>query len=415
MALSSLTYVSRGRGPYPLAGLDYLDTAHLAATVNGVPATAAFDAVARTMLLDTAAAAGTSVVIQRTTPRLREERLTQYLSLPSGQGGLTAALLDQDYRQEMLLAGEARDIADSLDPPDNAMVPNAGGQWDGESMKLTNLLAGTDANNAITKAQLDAAIAATPINLPVAVLDVDDGLMVVGGAWDDLAPAGFRTALGLGTAALVNQGTGANQTPALDGITDPASYAAADGRNIDLANHPIQADIAKRALATVVYLTHPIAGISNNNIDPAASPTWSAAAGTRVGSLATPFTNRVELNNSSDVAFNTTPQYFTLSAGTWRVRWVANVRGPSGVFDPWAFRITNDDDTTGQTIYYDSGVQYVLKQPGGSNIRAVYSDEVVLTPASSSRFTFRFATPNVLGAGLILRLFFHKVSTSLAS
>lgn len=409
MALSSLTYASRGVGPYPVHGLDYLDSSHLTATVNGVPATiASVDDQKKLLILAAAAAAGATVVIQRVTPRKQEERLTQFLD----EDVIDAGLLNTDARQTMLVMQEGRDHLIGSAVPENAMGVNAAVQWEGETLKLRSLASGAASTDAVSKGQLDAAVAATPINLPaVTGADNDDGLMVVTGAWAKKLPSGFRTALSLGGVALLAAGTGASQVPQLDGS---ARYPTVDGRNIDLTNHALQAELNQRAKATVAYATH-TTGQSNNNVDPSASSTWSAAANTRVGGLTTPWTNRVELNNSSDVVGAFAPQAFTMSAGTWRVRWVARVRGPSGVFDPWAFRITDDNDTTGQTILYDSGVLRVLKQPGASNIFAVYSDAAILANASPFKLVFRWASPNVLGNALLLRLFFHKISTSVAT
>lgn len=408
MALSSLTYTANGRGPYSFHGLDYLLVAHLGVTVNGTPVSATFDEGRREMTLAADPAAGATVIIQRTTPRRQEERLTQFLTLTDGNAGLTAALLDQDYRQNMLLNGEGRDLADSV-PGLAGMSLNAGLQWDADGKRIETLAVASTPSSVVAKSQLDTVVAGARPLPTVGGGDNDDGLFVTAGEFDDQTPAQCRTHLALGTAAVLNTGTGANNIPVFSSHAPP-QYPTVDGRNIDLTSHAIHTEIAKRSLATIVYL-FTIAGITANNIDPTVA-TWSQSSSSRVGSLSAPWTARVELNNSSDVSGAFTPQVFTFAAGTWRIRYVARVRGPSGLFDPWSFRITNDDDTSSQTIHYDSGVLRILKQPGGSNIFAVYSDEVVIANASQFKLVFRWAEPNVLGNAMHLRLLFHKISTS---
>ena len=393
MARSFLTFTSRGVGPYPLAGLDYLLTSHLSAEVNGTPVAATFDAVANTATLGAAPAAGAEVVFLRTTPRLREERLTQFLDLANGAAGLTGALLDQDYRQLMLLAGEARDVLEGLVAPATAMVMNDADQWEAEGLRIEGLADGlTPGPGAVTSdvatvGQLDAVDAAVR-DLPAAVLDNDDGLMVVAGEWDDQAPSPFRTALSLGTAALLDTGTGASQVPAfLDGGIGPVErYPAADGRNIDLTNHPIQGQIEVRSLATVVRWA------SQANASPAQDPgvaSWSQNTASRLN-LSGGWAGRVELNNSGAVIG--TDHRIQLVAGTWRLRWLFKPIMPllNSATNRTSLRLTNNDDTASQIIYYDLG----LHRPSVDFSDLDYSmlpDSVVLSFGSSAELVFRYS------------------------
>lgn len=383
MALSYLTFPSRGAGPYPLHGLDYLSTDHLTALVDDVSVPFTVDDVRKLLTLDTAAGAATTVVIQRATPRREEERLTQFLDLPNGQGGLTGALLDQDYRQTMLIMGEGRDLADDLDADLSGMGLNAGLQWDGIDKRITNLSVGVESDDMLAKSQLDTA-AAGARNLPAAVLDNDDGLMVVAGEWDDQAPSPFRTALGLGTAALQTAGTGANNIPQLD---SNARYAAADGRNIDLSAHPT---ILLRSLATVVRWSQQ--DLASPGVDVTVA-TWSQNSSTRMN-ISSGWTSRVELNNGgSDVnGSSISPYRIRLTAGKWRIRFMWKPLMPlaGSATNATSLRLTNSDDTSSQVVYYDIGTH----RPSvdfADNDYSSFTDTIFLDFSGASDVVFRYS------------------------
>lgn len=409
MGLSFLTYTARGRGPYPIHGLDYLSTAHLAVKVNGTPVSATVDDIAKTVLLAAEPAAGATVRIERTTPRRQEQRLTQFRSLLTGSAGLTAALVDQDARQNMLVMGEGRDLADAL-PLTGGMMLGAGAQWDGEAKRVENLLVGSSPGDAVAKSQLDAVVAAARPLPTVSGADDDDGLFVTAGEFDDRTPAECRTHLALGTVALLAAGTGANQVPQFSSDAPPR-YPTVDGRNIDLTNHAIQTDISKRALATVVRWAS--INVNSPGQDPAVA-TWSQNSASRFPH-STGWASRVELNNSSDVdGSSLSPRRISLSAGTWRIRWLFVPRFPlvGSANNYTSLRITNDDDTSAQVIYYDLGLHRPSVDFGG-NDASMLPDSVLLSFASPAAIVFRYSNRlSAAGNDCDLIILCHKISTA---
>lgn len=409
MGLSFVEYTARGVGPYPLHGLDYLSTAHLVATVNGTPVSATFDDGARTATLAAAPAAGATVRFSRSTPRRQEQRLTQFRTLLTGQAGLTAALLDQDYRQNMLLMGEGRDLADAL-PMAGGMMLGAGAQWDGTTKRIENLLVGSAPGDIVTKSQLDALVAAARPLPTVSGADDNDGLFVSAGEFAKRTPAQGRTHLALGTVALLAAGAGASQVPQFSSDAPPR-YPAADGRNIDLANHAIQTDITRRALATVVrWYSNSIA---SPGIDPI-NATWSQNSGSRVPH-STGWASRVELNNSGDVdGSSVSPRRISLSAGTWRIRWMFRPSFPiTGSANNYtSLRITNDDDTSAQVIYFDMGLHRPSVDFGGTD-DTVFPDTLLLTLGAPGAIVFRYSN-RLSGGGqdCDLAILCHKISTA---
>jgi len=412
MALGRLTLTANaGVGPYAINGLDYLSTGHLSVTVNGVPAAAAFDDALKTMTLAVAPAAGATIVVQRATPRRQEERLTQFLSLPSGQGGLTAALLDQDYRQNMLLAGEGRDIADDTVGMDGLGL-GAGLQWDGEARRVENLAAASTPGGAVIKSQLDAMAAAARPLPTVSGADNDDGLFVNAGEFAKRTPTQGRAHLALGTVALLAAGVAANNVAQLDSL---ARYPTADGRNIDLTSHALQTAINQRALATVVRFSAQNLA-SPGGIDPSLS-TWSQSSSTRLN-LSGGWSGRVELNNSGDVDGSAiTPYRIRLTAGTWRIRWLFKVTMPvlSSSTNLTSLRLTNNDDTSSQVVYYDLGPHRPSVDFGNLDW-SMFPDSILLSLPSADGVVFRYANKFSGGANQCdFAVLFHKVSTSLAS
>ncbi len=406
MAESFLEFTgSRGRGPYPFHSLDFLSASHLSATVDDVPVSATFDTDRREATLAATPAATAVVRILRTTPRTAAGRLTQFLSLADGAAGLTGDLLDQDYRQLLFAAGEARDTVSGVGEVDG-MYQNTDGQWAALAKRLTNVTAGDDPFDLVTKAQLDA-VAAGAYNLPaVSGSDNDDGLFVSSAAWAKRLPAECRAHLGLGSVATLAAGTSANNVIQLD---SNARYPAADGRNIDITANP---EVARRALATVAYIPS-VGNFAMAVSDPAVS-TWSQSSATRLN-LTTAWNSRVELNNSGDVDGSTiSPYYVRLAAGTWRIRFMLrlNMVATSSATNRFSFRITNNDDTSGQTVYFDLG----LHRPSGGvagNESTTFVDTLTLSLASAGGVAFR-ASAVTGGVSNLSRLsvLFHKVSTS---
>lgn len=407
MTDSFLEYPSRGVGPYPIHTLPYLLSSHLTVKVNGTPVSATVDDGAKLVTLAAAAAAGATVRIERTTPRDQDDRLTQFLDLASGAAGLTADLLDQDYRQNLYVMGEARDQAVDLDPADG-MALGANGHWAGEGLRIENLAIGVSPNDLITKSQLDDADT-NVYNLPaVTGADNDSGLFVNAGAWAVRTPAQARAHLGLGSVATLTAGVAANNVPQLDGS---ARWPAADGRNIDLANHAL---LGRRATATVVKFVR--TGQGGNSLDATLS-TWSQTSSSRFSFTGTTWTNRIELNNSSDVNADLSPGRVDLTAGTWRILWLLKARQTSAAGGNMGFRITNNDDTSSQTIYYDQGVTRLVRQfNAGQNWFGVYTDQLVIASSVPFSLVFRWAL-GTSGANndATLGLLFHRVASSVAS
>ncbi len=404
---ATLTYSAAGAGPYSLHALPFLSTSHLTVAVDGVPVAATFDEVALTVTLDAPAAPGTVVTIARSTPRTEGGRLVDFLGLADGAAGLTADMLDTDYRQLLYALVEGRDHADEAIAADGLGLNGDGSAWDAEALRVETLAPGSGPSDAAVKSQLDT-VAAGARNLPTSVLDNDDGLFVVGGEWDDLAPSGARTALGLGGVALLTAGVGANNVPQFSSDSPPR-YPTADGRNIDLTQHAIQAEIAKRAKATVVrWIT---TNISSPGVDPA-SATWSQNSSTRLP-LAGGWAARVELNNSGDVdGSSISPYRIRLTAGTWRIRWLFKPLMPNvnSATNKISLRLTNSDDTSSQVVYYDLGLHRPMVNDLQGSDYSMLPDSVLLTFDSPSDVVFRYTTLFSGGNNICdFTVLFHKI------
>lgn len=404
--LSILEYTARGVGPYPIHSLPYLDPAHLTFTVNDVLVAGTVDTVNQLVTLALAPAAGTTVRIIRTTPRDQDDRLTQFLDLATGAAGLTGDLLDQDYRQNLYILGEARDLVEGLDPSSGMRI-GADGNWDALALRITNLAAGSDPLDLITKAQLDGIDAATTPLPTVSGADDDDGLFVAAGVWAKRTPAQVRTHLGLGTAATLTLGVGANNVAQYDGS---AQYRTADGQNIDLANHSL---VNLRAKTTVVRLFRGLTPATGPGLDPAVN-TWSHNAGSRLIITGGGVTTTELDNGGSDVALGLSVS--TLTAGTWLLRWHFLVeRGGTGT--RFGLRLTNDDNTSAQTVYYDMSNVFIPTTQTTSNVYwGIYTDVILLPLAVTSALVFRrtllggAANSDIQGT-----IYYHKISNSVAS
>jgi len=405
MAQSFLEFPARGVGPYPIQALPYLDSAHLSFTVDGVPTTGTVDDAKKQVTLDTAPT-GAVVRVSRTTPRDQDDRVTQFLDLVSGAAGLSGDLLDQDYRQTLYILGEARDVTEGLEGADGMMV-GEDGNWNAETLKIQNLAMGSDPFDLITKAQLDAIDAATTGLPAVTGADNDDGLFVASGAWAKRTPAQSRTHLGLGTVAPLTAGVAANNALQLD---SNARFPTADGRNIDLANHPTVPLRAKGTTITFRQANHAI----NLNINVSLA-TWSQNSSGRV-SFNAPWAVRTELNNSGAADGGTDANGIVLAAGTWRIKWHALIRMAAA--QDAAFRLTDNSNTGSQVVYVDYPPSRVKIASGGQvGWRYVFADEIILSNASSFPIVFRAASP-VASAGtysMDITVFLHHISTSVAS
>lgn len=400
-----LEFAGRGTGPYPVHQLPFLDPDYLSATIDDVPVAITVDVPNRLVTLASSAAGTSTVRIQRTTPRDQDDRLTQFLDLATGSAGLTGALLDQDYRQLLHLAVEARDIVEALEPPEGMML-NDDGQWEAESLRIENAADAELAGDALTKGQLDAQDGFAGDLPTVGVPDNDNGLFVAAGVWDNRTPAQCRTSLGLGSAALLDHGTSANNAVRFD---SSARYPAADGRNIDLANN---ATVNARSLATVIRFTRDLQSATGPGLDPAVN-TWSHNSSSRLAFTGgTPL--EVALNNGgSDLVRNATS--VTLLAGTWIVRWHLKVEAGNNNLS-FGWRVTNDDDTSSQTVYYDASPVKVLRQQTAAQVYWwLHTDEIVLKLAASTNLCFR---RSMLGGAANSDMesvyFFRKVSQSFA-
>lgn len=398
--LATLTYPAAGVGPYSIHALPYLSTAHLTAAVDGAPVAATFDDAAKTATLAAAPAPGTTVTFVRSTPRTEAGRLVDFLALADGAAGLTEALLDTDYRQLLYILQEGRDHSLSADDEEGIGLDD--GHWDAEGLRLEALAAGSSSADAITVAQLTT-VDTTVRNLPASVLDNDDGLFVVGGEWDDLAPAGARTALGLGSAALLVAGTGANNAAQFD---SSARYPTADGRNIDVTSHPL---VALRARATVVRMAKLVQ--ASPGVDPSVA-TWSQGSSTRISLAGAAWTGRVELNNSGDVDGSVANNGMVLAAGTWRIRWTWKVLMPTllSATNATSLRLTNNDNTASQVVYFDAG----LHRPSVDfldNDYSVFADSALVTLSAPTGLVFHY-TNKASGGNNFCDLFvlFHRIA-----
>jgi len=407
MAISFFEVTAAGRGPYPLQGLEYLLAEHLFVTEDDVSVPFTLDVRRQEVTLDNDPVAGATLRIGRTTPIADDDRIVDFLSLPTGQAGLTAELLRTDQRQLNFILGECRDARESGENL-SGMGLNAAGEWAAEGLRIEDLALGESDMDAARKDQLNALVAGT-LNLPTVNAGNNDNVLVVNaGAWAARTPAQGRTHWGLGTVATLNAGTSANNVVQLD---SNARYPTADGRNIDLTNHPIQAEILKRALATVVRTNQTKPG---NGLDVTLN-SWTQNSNSRISFASSIWTARTELNNGTpEINGNFTPARVDFTAGTYRIRWLFLATQTSGSGTNVSFRITNNDDTSGQTIYYDMGVAKVIRQfNAGSQYHGVYEDEIVF--GSSSAFTLVFRGGHGLTGTnneMMFTFFFHKISAS---
>lgn len=377
---------------YPFTIL-FLSSEYLTITVDGVSVAFTVSPDQSTFTITGATiAGGETIVVTRQTPRTDAGRLVDFNDLSH----VRQSDLDLSSRQLLHIAQEALDFIEAA----TCLALGAGGQWDGTNLRIENVAAGTSANHAVTKSQLDAASIAAGALPVVSSADNDKSLWVVGGAWAIRTPTQARTHLGLGTAALLTAGTGANQVPQLDAS---ARYPSNDGRNIDLANHAL---LNLRYRTTVGQLRNTVEQTPPTD----ATATWSESAGSRLalGTL-------TSLDNSSDVVLSGTK--VTLSAGTWEIQYMVrayNLNASAGNDQDLRFKVTDAVDGPTQVVY-DSEYDRIDIESAGSGNRGIVTltNTLLVKLASGGDVVLRAANED--GADIRITsvlLVCRKVSTS---
>jgi hypothetical protein len=171
---------------------------------NGLPATG-------TVTMLTAPASGTTLRIARSTTKTQALALTNNDPFP-------AKSIEAAFDKAILITQEgANGSADEI--TGDVMTLDSSGAtdyWDAESHKIRNITDGTDATDAATKGQLDAAVLG----------ELSTPLSLANGGTAATTAAGARTSLGLGTMAVQDAATVAITGGSIAGITD---LAVADG------------------------------------------------------------------------------------------------------------------------------------------------------------------------------------------
>lgn len=144
MSFAKNEYTGDGATTDRVVSFPYIDQAHVVVTVAGV--VTAFTWVnAGLIRILPAPAVGAFIRIRRQTSQ--NTRLVDYV-VPSA---LTEEDLDNDSLQAFYMAQE------SIDRATESMGQNSGGNWDGDSRRITNVDDAVAAQDVVTKAQLDAA------------------------------------------------------------------------------------------------------------------------------------------------------------------------------------------------------------------------------------------------------------------
>lgn len=283
---------------YLFTTLTFLSSDHLSLTVDGVTTafTVSADQTQITVDAGTPIAGGEDIEVVRTTPATKAGRLVVF----QDESGLRRADLDTATLQLLYIAQEAADIKAVA-----AALSQAGGHWDAESLRIQNLADAVSDGDAVTLAQLNAAVVAAG-NLPsVTTGENNYGLFVVSGAWATRSPAQARAHLGLGSAATLDAGTGAGNLVQLDGS---AYLPAVDGRNLDLSNHPLADDVASRALAVIWTVA-----AGNYSVPADATADWLEDSANDIdwGTV------QDEKNSTGEVVYSAVDDSVTLAEGTW--------------------------------------------------------------------------------------------------
>ncbi len=144
MANSFVRYTGDGNTTQFSITFDYIETAHVACTVDGVSTTFTLSSGGTVATLSSAPALGASVEFRRTTSQ--SARLTDY------QAGsvLKESDLDTDSQQAFFMGQEAIDNAG-----DAIQISSANFQWDALNKRITNVADPTSAQDVATKNYLE--------------------------------------------------------------------------------------------------------------------------------------------------------------------------------------------------------------------------------------------------------------------
>ena len=144
MANSFVRYTGDGNTTQFSITFDYIETAHVACTVDGVSTTFTLSSGGTVATLSSAPALGASVEFRRTTSQ--SARLTDY------QAGsvLKESDLDTDSQQAFFMGQEAIDNAG-----DAIQISNTNFQWDALNKRITNVADPTSAQDVATKNYLE--------------------------------------------------------------------------------------------------------------------------------------------------------------------------------------------------------------------------------------------------------------------
>jgi len=383
---------------YTFLTLGFLSSAHLSVTVNGAPASFSINA-ARTQLTIAAPAiaGGETILVTRATPATEVGRIVNFQDLSH----VRQSDLDTSALQLLYIAQETLDVAAGAE----RLELGGSGQWAGEGRKIQNLANGSASTDAATKGQLDSASIVAG-NLPVVSAgDNDKSLAVVAGAWAVRTPSQMRTHFGLGSAALLTAGVGANNAVQFDGS---ARYPSNDGRNIDLSNNAVTTALGLRYRTTIGNVAQSSEQTPVND----ATGTWAQSAASRL----TPGT-LTALDNSGDIVVDNAGKKVTLSAGTWEIEYLMrcyNLNAAAGNDQQLRVKVTNDDDTGAQVVYDTDNDNLDVESPGATTRALLPVHNILLLKlASGGAVVFRAANATSTDIRInTTRLVFRKVSTS---
>jgi hypothetical protein len=359
--VAGVTTYTFGAGTGSLTGgLKFLSTDHVTVKVNGTSTSFTSPTGHGTFTITgMVPVGGESIVVSRVTPATEAGRVVNFEDLSH----VRQSDLDNSSLQLLYLAQEGLDVVLAS----TFLALGAGGNWDGLNKRLENLLAGTASTDAVIKSQLDAVSVAAGSLPVVSAADNDKSLAVVAGAWAVRTPAQMRVHFGLGTAAVLNVGTGASQVAQLDGS---ARYPSNDGRNIDLTNNAVTTALGLRYRTTCGMLRN--TGVQTPTND--ATSTWSEGAGSRLSQG-----TKTSLDDSSNIVLSGTK--VTLSAGTWEIQWILrayNQNTTAGDDQILRVKLTDAVDGPTQVVYDNEYDQWSLEAAGGTNLNLLTAGNTIL-------------------------------------
>lgn len=259
-------------------------------------------------------------------------------------------------------------------------VVNDSTKWDAENKPIKNTGAPIDPNDAARLADLLALQTATGNLPPITPLNNRSMLVALNGVWTILTVPQIIASLGIGTAGLLNVGTGANQVVQLDGT---AKLPAVDGSQ--LTNLPVggggPGGLASVKTRTIRFTS----GIILNNT----SGTWFTDSGGVLGRLDVATAQPLDGSSfmGADVTIDTVNNTFTIvNDGTYEVSVDAEFgnkdTSPSTFME---FRLTNQ---AGTTIYNSSVNTFAAKPTGGTYSEKLLIHQTVILPAGASMGTY---------------------------